>query len=52
MPKLLSMPLLPPPYKHDKTLTEPLRILGLMKPDHHVDPHLFDAFIREKVKWT
>ncbi len=37
------------PYKHGKTLTESLRILGLMKLDNHVDPDLFDAFIREKV---
>ena len=37
------------PYKHGKTLTESLRILGLMKLDHHVDPDLFDVFIREKV---
>lgn len=39
----------PPPYKHDKTLTDSLRILGLMKLDHHVDQDLFDAFIRDKV---
>jgi HD-GYP domain-containing protein (c-di-GMP phosphodiesterase class II) len=37
------------PYKHGKTLTESLRILGLMKLDNHVDPDLFDVFIREKV---
>ncbi len=37
------------PYKHGKTLTESLRILGLMKMDNHVDPDLFDVFIREKV---
>jgi HD-GYP domain-containing protein (c-di-GMP phosphodiesterase class II) len=37
------------PYKPGKTLTESLRILGLMKLDHHIDPDLFDAFIREKV---
>lgn len=37
------------PYKHDNTLTESLRILGLMKLAHHVDPDLFDAFIRGKV---
>jgi HD-GYP domain-containing protein (c-di-GMP phosphodiesterase class II) len=37
------------PYKHGKTLTESLRILGLMKLDKHVDPDLFDVFIREKV---
>lgn len=37
------------PYKHGKSLTESLRILGLMKLDKHVDPDLFDVFIREKV---
>ena len=37
------------PYKPGKTLTESLRILGLMKLDNHIDPDLFDVFIREKV---
>ncbi|MFA7243525.1 MAG: HD domain-containing phosphohydrolase [Sulfuricellaceae bacterium] len=37
------------PYKPGKTLTEALTILGRMKLDHHVDPDLFDLFIREKV---
>jgi len=37
------------PYKRGKTLTEALTILGRMKQDHHVDPDLFDLFIREKV---
>jgi HD-GYP domain-containing protein (c-di-GMP phosphodiesterase class II) len=37
------------PYKPGKTLTEALTILGRMKQDHHVDPDLFDLFIREKV---
>lgn len=37
------------PYKPGKTLTESLRILGLMKLDNHIDPDLFDTFIREKV---
>lgn len=37
------------PYKPGKTLTEALTILGRMKQDHHVDPDLFDIFIREKV---
>ncbi len=37
------------PYKPGKTLTESLRILGFMKQDHHIDPDLFDVFIREKV---
>ena len=37
------------PYKHGQALSESLRILGLMKQDKHVDPDLFDVFIREKV---
>ena len=37
------------PYKAGKTLTEALTILGRMKLDGHVDPDLFDVFVREKV---
>ncbi len=37
------------PYKPAKTLSESLTILGRMKDDHHVDPDLFDVFIRERV---
>lgn len=37
------------PYKPGKTLSESLTILGRMKLDHHVDPDLFDVFLREKV---
>lgn len=37
------------PYKKGKTLSECLHILGKMKLDHHIDPDLFDLFIREKV---
>ncbi|NOS98043.1 MAG: GAF domain-containing protein [Methylotenera sp.] len=37
------------PYKKAKTLTESLHILGKMKVDHHIDPDLFDIFVREKV---
>lgn len=37
------------PYKSAKTLTESLHILGKMKLDHHIDPDLFDIFVREKV---
>lgn len=37
------------PYKKAKTLTESLTILGKMKLDNHIDPDLFDLFIREKV---
>jgi HD-GYP domain-containing protein (c-di-GMP phosphodiesterase class II) len=37
------------PYKKAKTLTESLLILGKMKQDNHVDPDIFDLFIREKI---
>jgi len=37
------------PYKKAKTLPESLFILGKMKLDNHVDPDLFDLFIREKI---
>ncbi|MBY4599383.1 GAF domain-containing protein [bacterium BD-1] len=37
------------PYKPGKTLSESLSILGRMKLDHHVDPDLFDVFLRERV---
>ena len=37
------------PYKKAKTLSESLFILGKMKNDGHIDPDLFDLFIREKV---
>lgn len=37
------------PYKKAKTLSESLHILGEMKLDQHIDPDLFDIFIREKV---
>lgn len=37
------------PYKKAKTLSESLFILGKMKLDNHVDPDLFDLFIRDKV---
>jgi HD-GYP domain-containing protein (c-di-GMP phosphodiesterase class II) len=37
------------PYKKAKTLSESLFILGKMKLEHHVDPDLFDLFIRKKV---
>jgi HD-GYP domain-containing protein (c-di-GMP phosphodiesterase class II) len=37
------------PYKHGMTLSESLRILGRMKLDNHVDPDLFDIFLRERV---
>ncbi len=37
------------PYKEGKTLTESLTILGMFKESGHIDPDLFDVFIREKV---
>lgn len=37
------------PYKLGKPLSESLSILGRMKLDHHVDPDLFDVFLRERV---
>jgi hypothetical protein len=40
------------PYKVGKNLTEAVRILGLMKEDHHIDPDIFDIFIRNKVYLT
>ncbi|MDE2118811.1 MAG: GAF domain-containing protein [Betaproteobacteria bacterium] len=40
------------PYKHGKTLTESLTILGKFKLNGHIDPDLFDIFMREKVYLT
>jgi HD-GYP domain-containing protein (c-di-GMP phosphodiesterase class II) len=37
------------PYKKGKTLSESLEILARMKVDGHVDPDLFDIFVRKKV---
>lgn len=37
------------PYKKAKTLSESLAILGKMKTEHHIDPDLFDLFVREKI---
>jgi HD-GYP domain-containing protein (c-di-GMP phosphodiesterase class II) len=37
------------PYKPGKTLSESLGILGRFKENGHVDPDLFDIFVREKV---
>jgi len=37
------------PYKPGKTLTESLEILGRFKQNGHIDPDLFDVFIRQKV---
>ena len=37
------------PYKKGKKLSECLRIMGRMKQDQHIDPDIFDVFIRERV---
>jgi HD-GYP domain-containing protein (c-di-GMP phosphodiesterase class II) len=37
------------PYKHGKTLSESLKILGQFKQNGHIDPDLFDIFVRRKV---
>ena len=37
------------PYKPGKTLSESLHILGRFKQNGHIDPDLFDVFVREKV---
>lgn len=37
------------PYKKAKTLSESLYILGKMKVNHHIDPDLFDIFIRDRI---
>jgi HD-GYP domain-containing protein (c-di-GMP phosphodiesterase class II) len=37
------------PYKRGKTLSESLDILGKFKLGGHIDPDLFDVFVRQKV---
>ena len=37
------------PYKKGKTLSESLEILGRMRLNNHVDPDLFDIFVRRQV---
>jgi len=37
------------PYKEGKKLSECLDILGKMKLDNHIDPEIFNVFVREKV---
>ena len=37
------------PYKKGKTLTESLQIMSKMKKEHHIDPDLFDLFLRSGV---
>ena len=40
------------PYKEGKKISECLQILGRMRLDNHIDPDIFDVFIREKVYLT
>ncbi|TPV62236.1 GAF domain-containing protein [Aestuariibacter sp. GS-14] len=37
------------PYKDAKKISECLRIMGYMKMDNHIDPDLFDVFIKQRV---
>ena len=37
------------PYKPGKTLSESLEILGKLKQNGHIDPDLFDVFVRQQV---
>ena len=37
------------PYKKAKTLSESITIMGFMKKDRHVDPDLFDLFLKSGV---
>jgi len=37
------------PYKKAKTLSESIKIMGFMKKDRHVDPDLFDLFLKSGV---
>jgi len=37
------------PYKRGKTLSESLKILGNFKLNGHIDPDLFDIFVRKKI---
>jgi HD-GYP domain-containing protein (c-di-GMP phosphodiesterase class II) len=37
------------PYKRGKTLSESLKILGNLRLNGHIDPDLFDVFVRRKV---
>ena len=37
------------PYKKGKKLSECLNIMGRMKTENHIDPDIFDIFIRQRV---
>ncbi len=40
------------PYKKGKTLSQAMRIMGAMKRSNHLDPDLFDLFVRSKAYRT
>ncbi len=37
------------PYKKGKTLSESIKIMSFMKKDQHIDPELFDLFLRSGI---
>lgn len=37
------------PYKKGKKLSECLKIMGRMKKEDHIDPDIFDIFIKNRV---
>jgi HD-GYP domain-containing protein (c-di-GMP phosphodiesterase class II) len=37
------------PYKKGKTLSESIKIMSFMKKDKHIDPELFELFLRSGV---
>jgi HD-GYP domain-containing protein (c-di-GMP phosphodiesterase class II) len=37
------------PYKQGKKLSESIKIMSFMKKDQHIDPDLFDLFLRAGV---
>jgi HD-GYP domain-containing protein (c-di-GMP phosphodiesterase class II) len=37
------------PYKKAKPLSESMKIMGFMKKDNHLDPDLFDVFVKSRV---
>jgi len=40
------------PYKKSKTISESLKIMKFMKEDNHIDPDIFDIFIKQKIYLT
>jgi HD-GYP domain-containing protein (c-di-GMP phosphodiesterase class II) len=37
------------PYKKGKKLSECMKIMGSMKMDNHIDPDIFDLFVKDKI---